>query len=86
VLNSQPLREQLLLRAVTEIDAEPLLYAGSHFCPGSHSYSGRKLHGCLFYNDHFAAILADKYGRDHDQTLNDHLRVLINSEQIKSVV
>jgi len=41
---------------------------------------------CLLGYHHLTAILTDEHGSDHDQTLYDHLRVLIYSKKIKLVV
>jgi len=41
---------------------------------------------CLLGYHHLTAILTDEHGGDHDQTLYDHLRVLIYSKKIKLVV
>jgi len=41
---------------------------------------------CLLGYHHLTAILTDEHGSDHDQTLYDHLRVLIYSRKIKLVV
>jgi hypothetical protein len=41
---------------------------------------------CLLDYHHLTAVLTHEHGSDHDQTLYDHLRVMIYSKKIKPVV
>jgi len=40
----------------------------------------------LLHDNHFAAVLTRQHGSDHDRALDYHLQVLIDSQEIQSIV
>jgi hypothetical protein len=40
----------------------------------------------LFHDYHLTAVLAHKHGGNHDQTFDNHLRVLVYPKQIEPVI
>jgi hypothetical protein len=69
---------------------QPELSDDAQWCAGHGGHhlacSGRRTQEYLLYDDHLAPVLANEHRSDDDQTLDDHLRVLVYPKQIEPII